>query len=481
MSLPLPRPGSGNTDPKERLRKAGADELANFSWDDLSLPEKSPTPAPSPQDEFDSLSSFDVSPPTPTNAYSPSELDLNHWEEEEPTSGIQAVVPNLNADIEDVDDNEDQLDLNDLLAKMLEMGASDLHLSAKTFPSIRVDGDIMPLEGYGRLSGPQIRNAIFAIMSEEQQNRFDDNLELDFSYTLPGKSRFRVNALKQQGSTGAVLRAIPWEILTAEQLGLPPIVNSFADLPRGLVLVTGPTGSGKSTTLAAIIDRANRNRAGHILTVEDPVEFVHEHRRSIVNQREVGVDTLSFAAALKHALRQDPDIILVGEMRDIETIGIALTAAETGHLVFGTLHTQSAQETITRVVDVFPEGDKAHVQTQLAATIQAVVCQTLLKKIGGGRIAAMEIMIGTDAIRNQIREGKLQTIQSSLETGKNEGMTTLDGELKRLVTEGKVHWEEAAGKATQRKTFIEQLGGEEGIKSIERRVAAASRTSGGWN
>lgn len=476
----LPVPG-GSPSAEERLQKAGADELLNFSWDDTDTSTSSSLPTTPSYGGSDLGGGFGGS--FGSSSFGSSGLDSgfsldSHDYEPEPESGI--VLPSMDTDIQDVSNDDDKLDINHLLEIMLEKGASDLHLSAKAYPSIRVDGDMQPIEGYGRLSGAQIRDAMYAILTEEQQNRFDDELELDFSYTLPGKSRFRVNILKQQQEVGAVLRAIPWKILTAEELGLPDVVNSFADLPRGLVLVTGPTGSGKSTTLAAIIDRANRNRPAHIITVEDPVEFVHEHRRSIVNQREVGVDTHSFANALKHALRQDPDIILVGEMRDLETISVALTAAETGHLVFGTLHTQSAQETITRIVDVFPEGDKAHVQAQLGSTIQAVVSQTLLKKIGGGRVAALEIMVATDAIRNQIREGKLQTIQSYLTTGKDDGMQTLDGELKRLVEEGIVTWEEAASKSTNRKEFIASLGGQEGIERLEKRAAARRNSRGGW-
>ena len=451
------------------------DSLRNFSWDEKlpspSSPSRTRTPEPEPE-------------PLPSSRLERFSLDSSFTQEEKDEEPFEddeiPILPEFDLDIEETSASatETSIKINDLLETLLDRGGSDIHLSAKAHPTIRVNGDMVPLEDYPRLSGAQIRNIISAILSEAQLNRFDDEWELDTSYTLPGRSRFRVNVLKQLGNTGVVMRAIPWEILTAEDLGLPDIVNDFSQLPRGLVLVTGPTGSGKSTTLAAIIDRANRTRPAKIITVEDPIEFVHEHRRSIIDQREVGTDTKSFSESLKRVLRQDPDIILVGEMRDLETISVALTAAETGHLVLGTLHTQSARETVTRIIDVFPEGEKAHVQTQLAASLQAVVSQTLLKKREGGRVAALEIMKATDPIRNQIREGHFQQIQSSLETGARDGQQTLESELKKLVESGVVHWEEAASKVSNRKDFIATLGGETGIQALERRLAVAQKQ--GW-
>lgn len=488
LSLPpLPTPKDQNNETDEKLG------LESFVWETDDAPKLPPpsTTAPNPYNPTGpSAPSLPVAPVASSNrdfsgglaAFGNDEelsLDTAGWSAADESTDSLIVLPSTSVDIEELDSDEHRLNINDLLEKMLEMGASDLHLSAKAFPSVRVNGDITPLDTYPRLTGTQIRDAITAIMSEAQQNKFDDDLELDFSYTLPGKSRFRVNVLKQQEQVGVVMRAIPWEIKTAEELGLPEVVNQFSQLPRGLVLVTGPTGSGKSTTLAAIIDRANRTRAAHIMTVEDPVEFVHEHQKSLVNQREVGVDTHSFAAALKHVLRQDPDIILVGEMRDLETISVALTAAETGHLVFGTLHTQSAAETITRIIDVFPEGEKAHVQTQLASSIQAIVSQALLKRRGGGRVAALEILIANDAIRNQIRQGKIAEMQNTMTTSRGEGMQTLDAELKRLFEEGIVEFDDAADKATNRKDFIASLGGEAKIDEIKRRIRLRE-TSSGW-
>jgi len=287
------------------------------------------------------------------------------------------------------------------------------------------------------------------VLTERQRQRFEEDHELDFAYEMPGAARFRVNVFQQQGSIGAVLRAIPWEILPLESLGLPETIADLAMLPRGLVLVTGPTGSGKSTTLAAIIDRANRLRSGHIVTIEDPIEFVHQHRRSLVSQREVGRDTESFGEALKRALRQDPDVILVGEMRDLETIAIALTAAETGHLVFGTLHTSSAASTIDRIIDVFPGDRQDQVRTQLANSLEAVVCQVLCRTADEeGRVAATEVMMATPAVANLVREGKLQSIPSMLQTGSRFGMHTLNQDLARLVTAGTITYETARSKAS---------------------------------
>jgi twitching motility protein PilT len=352
-----------------------------------------------------------------------------------------------------------ETNLDDLLLELLRQGGSDLHLTANSPPRIRVHGDLEPIPGEAALTGYQIQRAMYVILTDRQKQAFEEAKELDFAYELPGAARFRVNLMYQHGSVAAVLRTIPWEILPLEALGMPPELADLASLPRGLVLVTGPTGSGKSTTLAAIIDKANRTRKAHIITIEDPVEFVHPHKQSIVNQREVGEDTRSFANALKHALRQDPDIILVGEMRDLETIAIALTAAETGHLVFGTLHTSSASTTIDRIIDVFPPTQQAQIRTQLAASVQAVICQTLCRTAdGAGRVAATEVMMATPAVRNLIREGKLQSIPSALQTGSRYGMHTLNQSLAQLVQEGRIAYETALEKCSDAAELNQLLG-----------------------
>ncbi len=364
------------------------------------------------------------------------------------------------------DNSEGVISINDILIDLLKRGGSDLMLSANAKPAMRIRGEVEQIADYARLSGDDIKKLMYSIMTQEQRNTFETDWELDFAHEIVGYSRYRVNVLRQKKQVGAVMRAIPFEIKSVEELGLPDTVKSFAYYPRGLVLVTGPTGSGKSTTLAAIIDLVNRVRATHIVTIEDPVEFVHEHKKSIIDQREVLEDTKSFADALKHVLRQDPDIILLGEMRDLETISAAVTAAETGHLVFGTLHTQSAKETITRIIDVFPDGAKEQIRTQLAAGIRAIVCQQLLKRRGGGRVAALEILIANDAIRSLIREGKLHQVESAMETSKESGMQTLTSSLLDLVKSGKVEPLDAAEKAPNYEKFIEKLGGEAGIKRI---------------
>ncbi len=291
-------------------------------------------------------------------------------------------------------------------------------------------------------------------MTERQRKVFEEELELDFSYAVPGSARFRVNVFQQREQLGAVMRMIPWEIKPLEDLGMPEVIGTFGKLKRGLVLVTGPTGSGKSTTLAALIDQINRTRRGHIVTIEDPIEFLHEHRGCIVNQREVGADTHGFRNALKHVLRQDPDVILVGELRDLDTISVALTAAETGHLVFATLHTQSAQDTITRVVDVFPAEQQQQVRTQLASTLQGVVCQTLVKTVDGkGRAAAVEVMVCNSGIRAMIRDDKLQQIQGSLQAGARDGMQTLNAHLAALVKAGRISYEAGLEHCSNREDY----------------------------
>ena len=338
------------------------------------------------------------------------------------------------------------MNLDDLLQFTVKNNASDLHLSAGLPPMIRVDGDIRRIN-LPPLEHKEVHTLIYDIMSDRQRKEYDEFMECDFSFEIPKLARFRVNAFNQSRGAGAVFRTVPNKVLTLEDLNCPGVFKDMISVPRGLVLVTGPTGSGKSTTLAAMIDYKNKTEYGHVLTIEDPIEFVHESYRCLINQREVHRDTLGFNEALRSALREDPDIILVGEMRDLETIRLALTAAETGHLVFGTLHTSSAPKTIDRVIDVFPAGEKSLIRSMLSESLQAVVSQTLLKKPGGGRIAAWEIMIGTPAIRNLIREDKVAQMYSAIQTGGAHGMQTLDQHLAQLVKAGLVSRQDAMTKA----------------------------------
>ncbi|TDQ37046.1 type IV pilus twitching motility protein PilT [Thiopseudomonas denitrificans] len=344
------------------------------------------------------------------------------------------------------------MDITELLAFSAKQGASDLHLSAGLPPMIRVDGDIRRIN-VPPLEHKDVHSMVYDIMNDKQRKDFEEFLETDFSFEVPGIARFRVNAFNQNRGAGAVFRTIPSKVLTLEDLQLGEVFRRIADVPRGLVLVTGPTGSGKSTTLAALIDYLNSTRYQHILTIEDPIEFVHESKKSLVNQREVHRDTLGFNEALRSALREDPDVILVGELRDLETIRLALTAAETGHLVFGTLHTTSAAKTIDRIVDVFPAEEKSMVRSMLSESLQAVVSQTLMKKIGGGRIAAHEIMLGTPAIRNLIREDKVAQMYSAIQTGGSIGMQTLDSCLTKLLGSGKISRDSAREKAKTPENF----------------------------
>jgi twitching motility protein PilT len=349
--------------------------------------------------------------------------------------------------------------LAELLEQVVARGASDLHLTAGSPPMVRVSGGLMPVQGAPTLSSADLQSLLFAILTNKQRERFEASLELDFAYTLPGLARFRVNMFRQRNAVGGVFRLIPYEIKKLEDLGVPPSINQFAMLPRGFVLVTGPTGSGKSTTLASLIDLANRQRRDHIMTVEDPIEFLHSHQGCLVNQREVGEDTHSFGAALKHVLRQDPDIILVGELRDLETISVALTAAETGHLVFATLHTQDAAQTIDRIIDVFPAGQQQQVRTQLAGALQGVVCQQLLRTADGrGRAVATEVMVATPAIRALIRDGKTHQIYSSLQAGAKHNMHTMDQHLAELVRAGKVAFDAAMEKCHHLEDFTRLCG-----------------------
>ncbi|RKZ48785.1 MAG: twitching motility protein PilT [Gammaproteobacteria bacterium] len=341
------------------------------------------------------------------------------------------------------------MDIGELLAFGAKNGSSDLHLSAGVPPMIRVDGDMRKIN-VPVLEHSEVHDMVYDIMNDKQRKDYEEFLECDFSFEIPGLARFRVNAFNQNRGAGAVFRTIPSEILSLEQLGAPKIFEELADIPRGVVLVTGPTGSGKSTTLAAMVHHKNANEYGHILTVEDPIEFVHVTNKCLINQREVHRDTLGFNEALRSALREDPDVILVGEMRDLETIRLALSAAETGHLVFGTLHTSSAAKTIDRVVDVFPAAEKDMIRAMLSESLKAVISQTLLKKSGGGRVAAHEIMIGTPAIRNLIRENKIAQMYSAIQTGQSFGMKTLDQDLNELVKKKIVTREEAMSKAANK-------------------------------
>lgn len=345
-------------------------------------------------------------------------------------------------------------DIIELLNFGVKNQASDLHLSSGLPPMIRVHGDIKKIT-VEALNKEQVTNMIYDIMTDQQRKFFDENLECDFSFEVNGLARFRVNAFLQNRGPAAVLRTIPSKVLTLEELKTPPLFATLMSKPKGLILVTGPTGSGKSTTLAGMIDYFNTNEFGHILTVEDPIEFVHESKKSLVNQREVGLMTKSFANALKAALREDPDLILVGEMRDLETIRLALTAAETGHLVLGTLHSSSSAKTINRIIDVFPESEKEMVRTMLSESIEAIISQTLLKtKDGKGRVAAHEIMVGTPAIRNLIRENKIAQMYSSIQTGQSLGMQTMDQNLLNLVKNGKINMSDARLLATNKDSFI---------------------------
>ena len=344
------------------------------------------------------------------------------------------------------------MDIAQLLTFSTQQKASDLHLSAGIEPMIRVDGDLKRIN-LPPLDHKQVHDMVYDIMNDKQRKAWDEFLETDFSFEIPGLARFRVNAFTHSRGAGAVFRTIPSKILSLEDLKCPSIFKEIAETPRGIVLVTGPTGSGKSTTLAAIVDHINDHEYGHILTVEDPIEFVHQSKKCLVNQREVHRDTLGFNESLRSALREDPDVILVGEMRDLETIRLALTAAETGHLVFGTLHTTSASKTMDRIVDVFPAAEKDMVRTMISESLRAIISQTLLKKRGGGRIAAHEILIGTPAIRNLIRENKAAQMYSAIQTGQKEGMQTLDQCLKEMVKRNLVDINEARSKSADPRNF----------------------------
>jgi twitching motility protein PilT len=340
-------------------------------------------------------------------------------------------------------------DFSDVIREVVQQGASDLHITPGSPPMIRLKGSLVPVRDAPRLTPTDTRELVYTILSSSQRQRFEEELQLDFAYTAPALGRFRVNVFLQRGSVGAAFRLIPSETVPIETLGLPPVVRAFASKPRGIVLVTGPTGSGKSTTLASLIDEINATRNEHILTIEDPIEFVHSHKRCVVNQRELGQDARSFALALKAALRQDPDVILVGEMRDAETIGTALTAAETGHLVFATLHTQDAPQTVDRIIDVFAPEQQGQIRAQLAIGLQGVVTQTLVPTADGeGRCVAAEVLVPTPGVRNLIREGKTHQIYSLIQTGGQHGMQTMDASLAGLVRSGRITMATAESRST---------------------------------
>ena len=344
------------------------------------------------------------------------------------------------------------MDIAELLAFSVKNKASDLHLSSGLPPMIRVNGDMRRID-LPAMDHRTVQGLVYDIMNDKQRKDYEEFLETDFSFEIPGLARFRVNAFNQKRGAAAVLRTIPSKVLSLEEINAPKIFREIVEVSRGLILVTGPTGSGKSTTLAAMMDFLNDTRYEHILTIEDPIEFVHLSKKCLINQREVHRDTLGFAEALRSALREDPDIILVGEMRDLETIRLAMTAAETGHLVFGTLHTTSAAKTVNRIIDVFPAAEKDMVRSMLSESLRAVVAQTLLKKVGGGRVAAHEIMIGTPAIRNLIREDKVAQMYSAIQTGQGQGMQTLDQHLQELVKRGMVSRQQAREYAKDKRLF----------------------------
>ena len=406
-----------------------------------SAPQASPPQASAPQEPqtsggYSGASSGGYGGPAPaggtgTATFGPDDFPMT---EAAPADGPTVEV------IEEEEEKEPNLAA--FLEAVIEKGGSDLHLTTGLPPMIRVHGDLAPLKGYRKLFPQDLQTMIYSILTQRQRERFETDLELDVSYSLPGKARFRVNVFQQRDAVGSVMRLIPFEIKNLDDLGLPSSVKEFAKMRRGLVLVTGVTGSGKSTTLAGLIDIVNTSRPEHIMTVEDPIEFLHRHKKAIVNQREVGTDTYGFANALKHVLRQDPDVILVGELRDLETISMALSAAETGHLVFATLHTQDAPQSVDRVIDVFPPHQQEQIRVQLAGTLAGIVSQQLVPTSDGkGRAVAAEVLIATPAVRNLIREGKTHQIYTSMQAGGKFGMQVMDQHLAELVKKGKVGYE----------------------------------------
>jgi len=426
----------------------------SFAPEPQAVEAPAPAPEPAPQPELPAVNAAPALAPPPANApWLPADLspapgtvgrtvhDTAMNPHSAATFASDTAAHNGRQTTEQTLREED-FSLIDALTAMLDRGASDLHLTSAAKPTIRVSGELVALDDFEVLTPPVLQRVVYAILTQAQRLKFEEQLELDFAFSLPGRARFRVNVYRQRDAVGAAFRVIPFEIKTLESLGIPPSVSNFASLPRGFVLVTGPTGSGKSTTLASLVDLANRTRHDHIMTVEDPIEFLHRHKSCLVNQREVGEDTWSFSNALKHVLRQDPDIILVGEMRDLETISVALTAAETGHLVFATLHTQDAAQTIDRIIDVFPPHQQTQVRAQLAMALQGVVCQTLARSSDGhGRVVATEVLVVTPAVRNLIREGKTHQIYSVMQAGAAHGMHTLDQHLAELVRTRRITYE----------------------------------------
>ena len=401
-------------------------------------------PAPSPDGS---------APPAPRDG----QEDMGSFGPEDIPLVEAAPAPVVEAVSEEEQDKEPSL--AEFLLSVIDFGGSDLHLTAGLPPMVRVNGDLRPIKGYRKLLPKDLQELIYSMLTQKQREIFEDKLELDVSYSLPGKARFRVNVFQQRDSVGAVMRLIPFEIKSLSELGLPPVVTEFANMRRGLVLVTGITGSGKSTTLASLLDVINEERSEHIMTVEDPIEFLHRHKKAVVNQREVGTDTHGFAQALKHVLRQDPDVILVGEMRDLETISTALTAAETGHLVFATLHTQDAPQSVDRIIDVFPPHQQQQIRIQLAGTLGGVVSQQLVpSRDGKGRVAAVEVLVATSAVRNLIREGKTHQIYTSIQVGGKFGMQVMDHALAELVKSNQVTYEAALERCHQLEEFNRLVG-----------------------
>ncbi len=377
----------------------------------------------------------------------------------EPTSTAPSTAPAAAAGVPAQQKADPEINLRLLLQEMVQKGASDLHVTAGVKAKLRVDGELRDSSIDYVLKPKDTLQIAYSILTENQKKKYETEDELDFSFGVQNLARFRGNVYKQRGCVAMAIRQIPYEITSVEQLGLPPIVSTLADRPRGLVLITGPTGAGKSTTLAALIDKINRERRGHIITIEDPIEFIHRHRRCMVNQREVGADTQSFTRALKYALRQDPDTILIGEMRDLETISAALTIAETGHLVLATLHTNSAAESINRIIDAFPSHQQSQVRAQLSFVLEGVVTQILLpKKKGRGRVAASEIMICTPAVRAVIRDEKIHQIYSLMQAGKKHGMQTMNDSLQVLYLQGMITKEEALRTSADPKEFLRAVG-----------------------
>jgi twitching motility protein PilT len=362
------------------------------------------------------------------------------------------------------------LALSELLKRMAEIGGSDLHITTNTPPQVRVDGHLRPLTEYAVLTAAETKQLAYSVLTDTQKHRFEENLEIDFSFGIKGLARFRANIFNQRGAVGAVFRAIPYEVKSFEALGLPPVVKGLCDKPRGLILVTGPTGSGKSTTLAAMIDKINGDRHDHIVTIEDPIEFLHGHKNCLVNQREVHSDTHSFASALRSALRQDPDVVLIGEMRDLETIESALRIAETGHLTFGTLHTNSASTTINRIIDVFPAHQQPQIRAQLSLVLEGILCQALLTKASGtGRVMAMEILMPNSAIRNLIREDKIHQIYSVMQTGQDKfGMQTFNQSLAALYFSKQITLQTALQRSSNPEELQDMIN--RGVATVQRSV-----------